>query len=85
MKEAGNNGNTNISNASAGNAETNRKTRNDVPEAQMDLDFSNDDLLGEENDLSDAAYDFLGVQKGNSVNVRNAATLTASALAHFTL
>jgi hypothetical protein len=49
------------------------------------LDFSNDDLLGEENDLSDATYDFLGVQKGNLVNVRNAATLTASAPARFTL
>jgi hypothetical protein len=33
MKEAENNGNTNISNASVGNTETNHKTRNNVPEA----------------------------------------------------
>jgi hypothetical protein len=44
-------------------------------------DFSNDDLLDEENELSDATYTFLGVRKGNSVEVRNAATLAASALA----
>ena len=47
----------------------------------MDLDFSNDDLLGKENDLTDAAYDFLGVQKGNSMNVRNACLLLPLLLA----
>ena len=83
MKEAENNGNTNITDASVGNTEINHKTGSEAPEAQMDMDFSNDDLLGEENELCDAAYNFLGVQKGNSVNVRNAATLTALAPARF--
>jgi hypothetical protein len=54
-------------------------TGNEAHEAQMMEDFSNDDLLGEENELSDVAYTFLGVQKGNSVEVRNAAILAASA------
>jgi hypothetical protein len=55
-------------------------TENKTHEAQMMEYFSNDDLLSEENELSDAAYTFLGVQKGNSVEVRNVATLVASAL-----
>jgi hypothetical protein len=29
----------------------------------MDIDFSEDDLLGEENELSEAARDFVGVKK----------------------
>ena len=47
----------------------------------MDIDFSKDDLLGEENDLNEAARDFVGVKKGHSVNVRSAALLTSLALA----
>jgi hypothetical protein len=39
--------------------------------------MDNDDLLGDE--LSDAAYALVGVQKGNPVNVVNAASLAASA------
>jgi hypothetical protein len=39
---------------SVGNAASNNLTRNDAkaPEAQMDYDWSNDDLLGEENELT---------------------------------
>jgi hypothetical protein len=33
-------------------------TGNEAHEAQMMEDFSNDDLLGEENELSDVAYTF---------------------------
>jgi hypothetical protein len=29
----------------------------------MAFDWSNDDLLGEENELSESAHDFLGVKK----------------------
>jgi hypothetical protein len=43
----------------------------------MDIDFSEDDWLGEENELSEAACDFVGVKKGHSVNVRSAASLAA--------
>ena len=35
-------------------------------------------MLGEENDLSKAAWDFVGIKKGDSVNVRNAASLAPS-------
>jgi hypothetical protein len=49
----------------------------------MDMNFSNHHLLREENELSDAAYAFVGVQKGNSVNMRNAGSLAASAPARF--
>jgi hypothetical protein len=44
-------------------------------EAQMDMDLSEDDLLGKENEVSDAARDFVGVKKGHSVSV-TAASLT---------
>jgi hypothetical protein len=69
------------SDANIGNIETSHEIGNEAHEAQMMEDFSNDDLLDEENELSDATYTFLGVRKGNSVEVRNAATLAASALA----
>jgi hypothetical protein len=36
----------------------------------MDLDLEEDDLLGEENDMSDVVRDFVGVRKGHSVDVR---------------
>jgi len=78
IKEAKNNRNTNLSDTSIGG--TSHMTENEAPKAQMDMD--NDDLLGEENEFSDAAYVFLGVQKGNSVNVTNAATLIALAPTH---
>jgi hypothetical protein len=70
------------SDANIGNIETSHETKNEAHEAQMIEDFSNDDLLDEENELNDATYTFLGVQKGNSMEVRNAATLAASALVH---
>ena len=44
----------------------------------MDIDFSEDDLLGEENEISEAPHDFVGVKMGHSVNVRSAASLAAS-------
>jgi hypothetical protein len=40
------------------------------PEAQMDIDLEEDDLLGEVNVLSDVVHDFVGVTKGHSVDVR---------------
>ena len=64
-----------FSDASVQNAMNNSKTGKEVnaPEAQTDIDFSEDDLLGGENELSQAAYDFVQVKKGHSVNVRTAA------------
>ena len=44
----------------------------------MDVDLEEDDLLDEENDLSDAVHDFVGVKKGHSVDVRVAASLVPS-------
>ena len=35
----------------------------------MDVDLEEDDLLDEENDLSDAVRDFVGIKKGHSVDV----------------
>ena len=48
MRETQNNGDTNISDASVGNAENNSMNEKEVkaPEAQMDIDFLEDDLLG---------------------------------------
>jgi hypothetical protein len=43
----------------------------------MDFDWSNDDLLGEEHELNESASNFLGVKKGDLVNVRNVATIAA--------
>ena len=83
MRETQNNGGAFLSDASVGNADNtiiNRKEAK-APEALMDIDFSKDDLLGEENDLSEVACDFVGVKKGHSVNVRSAALLTSLALA----
>jgi hypothetical protein len=64
MKEAQNSGAA--PNAYVGSAGKNTSFRSDAkaPKAQMDYDWSNDDLLGEENDLSEVARDFLGVQEG---------------------
>jgi hypothetical protein len=45
----------------------------------MDIDLLEDDLLGEENDISEAARDFVGVKKGHSVEVRTTAALSSSA------
>jgi hypothetical protein len=76
MKEAQEKGNSSIPEASSGNAIDNNlaeKACNEL-EAQMDYDWSND-LLGEEDELNEAARDFLGVQKGVSVKVTNAAAL----------
>jgi len=81
MRGTQNNGGTFLSDASVGNADNTSINRKEAkaPEAQMDIDFSEDDLLGEENDLGEAAHDFVGVKKGHSVNVRSATSLTSSA------
>jgi hypothetical protein len=57
MKEAQNNGGTTLPDASVGNVANNNSTGNDAKalEAQMDYDWSNDDMLGEENELSESA------------------------------
>jgi hypothetical protein len=80
MKETQNTGDTNISDASVGNAVKNNMTGKEdkAPETQMDFDWSNDDLLGEEHELNESTRNFLGVKKGDTVNVRNAATIVAS-------
>jgi len=80
MKEAQNTGDTNISNANVGNIVKNNiiGKEDKVPETRMDFDWSNDDLLGEEHELNESAHNFLGVKKGDPVNVRNAATIAAS-------
>ena len=80
MKEAQNNGGTVLPDASVGNAANNNSTVKEAkaPETQMDYYWSNDDLLGEEIELSESARNFLGVQKGEPVNVRNAATLATT-------
>jgi hypothetical protein len=66
MKEAQNNEGNVVPDASVG-ATNNTLSRNDAkaPEAQMEYDWSNDDLLGEENDLSESARNFVGIQKDN--------------------
>ena len=51
----------------------------------MDVDFEEDDLLDEGNDLSDAVRNFVGVKRDHSMDVRVAASLVpsgSSALAH---
>jgi hypothetical protein len=80
MKEAQNNGGTTLPDVSVGSAASNNLTRNDAkaPEAHMDYDWSNDDLLGEKNEFSEFARIFLGVQKEEPVNVRSATTLAAT-------
>jgi hypothetical protein len=80
MGETQNLGNASNSAASGPNAMTSNKMGKEVnnPEAQMDIDLEEDDLLGEENDLSDAVQDFMGVKKGHSVDVRVAASLVPS-------
>ena len=78
MGETQNHGDNTASGASVANAKNNISMGKQVkdPEAQMDIDLSEDDLLGEENEVSEAARDFIGVKKGHSVNVRTAASLT---------
>jgi hypothetical protein len=80
MGETQNLGNASNSAASGPNAMTSNKMGKEVnnPEAQMDIDLEEDDLLGEENDLSDAVHDFMGVKKGHSVDVRVATSLVPS-------
>jgi hypothetical protein len=80
MKEAQNNGATIVPNTNVGVTANNSSIGNGakVPEAQMDYDRSNDDLLGEETELSESARNFVRVQKGEQVNVRNAATLAST-------
>jgi hypothetical protein len=80
MKEAQNNGVTIVLDTNVGFTANNSLTGNraKVPEAQMDYDWSNDDLLGEETELSESARNFVGVQKEEQVNVRNAATLAST-------
>ncbi|CAN6182021.1 unnamed protein product [Urochloa humidicola] len=44
----------------------------------MDVDWENDDLLGEEHELSVAASTFLGVKKGEQLNVMRASTFASA-------
>jgi hypothetical protein len=76
MKEARFDGDTIVLDVNVGSAnDTSTKNRAKDSDAQMDYDWANDDLLGEETELSESAHNFVGVQKGEQVNVRNAATL----------
>jgi hypothetical protein len=79
MKEAPNNEGSVVPDASVG-VTNDTLSGNDAkaPEAQMEYDWSNDDLLGEENDLSESARNFIGIQKGQPVNVRNVASLAGT-------
>jgi hypothetical protein len=79
MKEADNTAFSFPSEANMENKDASHDGGNGIQEAQLMDEFSNDDLLDEENKLTDAAYTFLGVQKGNAVDMRNAAALAASA------
>ena len=77
MREPPNNAGNLTSDASGGTAGNNsiKGKEVNVPKAQMDIDFSEDDLLGEENELSEAARDFVGVKRGHSVNVKSATSV----------
>jgi len=77
MREPQNNGGNLTSDASGGTIGNNsiKGKEVNVPEAQMYIDFSEDDLLGEENELSEAAHDFVGVKRGHSVNVKSATSV----------
>jgi hypothetical protein len=68
MKEAQDNGNTVIPEANFGNAVNNNLSGKEskAPKAQMDYDWSNDDLLGEENELSEYVHDFFRSAKRGS-------------------
>ena len=84
MEEAQNHGKAINSGASAVVSSNSGKEANN-PEAHMDVDFEEDDLLDEGNDLSDAVRNFVGVKRGHSVDVRVAASLVptgSSAPAH---
>ena len=80
MEEAQNHGKVINSGASASSAVVSSNSGKEAnnPEAHMDVDLEEDDLLDEENDLSDAVRDFVGVKKGHSVVVRVAASLVPS-------
>ena len=67
MRETQNNGGNVISDASVGIAGISGINGKEVnaPEAQMDIDFSDDDLLGEENEISEASRDFCGSENGS--------------------
>jgi hypothetical protein len=77
MKEAQISGDTILPGASAGSAtRTNLTGKEDkASEAQMDYDWANDDLLGEEHELNEATRSFLGIKKGDPINVKNVATI----------
>ena len=65
MKEAQNTEETNTSDASVENATKNNTTgkENKGPETQMDYDWSNDDLLGDEHELNESARIFLSQKR----------------------
>ena len=71
MEEAQNHGKVINSGASAASAVVSSNSGKEAnnPEAYMDVDLEEDDLLDEENDLSDAVRDFVGIKKGHSVDV----------------
>jgi len=76
MGETQNHGDSSASGASVANAKNNISMGKQVKDPEAHLDLSEDDLLGEENEVSEEAWDFIGVKKGHSVNVRTAASLT---------
>jgi len=80
MEEAQNHGKAINSGASAATivVSSNSGKEANNPEARMDVDFEEDDLLDEGNDLSDAVRNFVGVKRGHSVDVRVAASLVPS-------
>jgi len=65
MREPQNNGGNLTSDANGGTTGNNsiKGKQVNVPKAQMDIDFSEDDLLGKENELSEATRDFVGVKR----------------------
>ena len=71
MEEAQNHGKAINSGASAASVVVSSNSGKEAnnPEAHMDVDLEEDDLLDEENDLSDAVRDFVGIKKGHSVDV----------------
>jgi hypothetical protein len=89
MKEAQFSRDTMLPGASAGSATiTNLTGKEDkASEAQMDYDWANDDLLGEDHELNEATRSFLGIKKrrpdkcekcGNNFNTRLRSVVSTS-------
>ena len=80
MEEAQNHGKAINSGASAASVVVSSNSGKEAnnPEAHMDVDFEEGDLLDEGNDLSDALRNFVGVKKGHLMDMRVAASLVPS-------